>query len=521
MLISSSIAIAIAIASASASERIRRSRWRKKIPQTPISCAGLFFLLSFFFFLSFASIGVPAFLKASRTFSFSPCNSSRNLLPDGEKFLWYSPHSGFSNQLSELKNAILFSAILNRTLIVPPVLDHHAVALGSCPKFRVSTPSELRLSVWDHAMQLVRSRRYVSIADVVDLSSMSFSSSIKTVDFRVFASFWCGLNMASACFGSLCCAMSGVGSLTGDVKQCGSFLSGLEGNVDHCIYAVEEDCRTTVWTYQQNDQVLLDSFQPDEQLRAKKKIPFIRRRRDVYKTLGPGSKAESATVLAFGSLFTAPYRSSELHIDIHDAPRDSRIQALLKKIEFLPFAPEIMRAGEEFAKNKIKVPFLCAQLRLLDGQFKNHWKATFSSLKQAVHSLQAGNKSKTNNPVNIFIMTDLPSANWTGTYLGDLASDSDSYKLHYLQATDEMVRQTAEKLMAAEHGLRFSFLPKIHDGMDGEKACPPTHLPDILLYIEEVVCSCASLGFVGTAGSTIAESIELIRTNSICLKNPN
>lgn len=53
------------------------------------------------------------------------------------------------------------AAILNRTLVVPPILDHHAVALGSCPKFRVSSPPEIRLSVWDHAVELIRDGRYV------------------------------------------------------------------------------------------------------------------------------------------------------------------------------------------------------------------------------------------------------------------------------------------------------------------------------------------------------------------------
>lgn len=76
-----------------------------------------------------------------------------------QKFLFYAPHSGFSNQLQEFKNAVVMAAILNRTLIIPPVLDHHAVALGSCPKFRVSTPTEIRNSVWDHIIDLLRSGR--------------------------------------------------------------------------------------------------------------------------------------------------------------------------------------------------------------------------------------------------------------------------------------------------------------------------------------------------------------------------
>ncbi|KAH7835498.1 hypothetical protein Vadar_026726 [Vaccinium darrowii] len=87
------------------------------------------------------------------------CTSLKTLA--GEKFLWYAPHSGFSNQLSKFRNAILMAAILNQTLIVPPVLDHHAVALGSCPKFRVLSPNQLRFSVWNHIIDLVRTRRQV------------------------------------------------------------------------------------------------------------------------------------------------------------------------------------------------------------------------------------------------------------------------------------------------------------------------------------------------------------------------
>ncbi|KAF8380539.1 hypothetical protein HHK36_028026 [Tetracentron sinense] len=410
------------------------------------------------------------------------------------------------------------AAILNRTLIVPPVLDHHAVALGSCPKFRVSSPKDLRMSVWNHAIELLQNRRqkkkihsksfvtpncrYVSMADIVDISSLS--SMVQTIDFRVFASVWCGINRDLSCFDDL-----GIeSSLFDSLRQCGSLLSGLNGNVDRCLYALDEDCRTRVWTYQQNDEDgALDSFQPDEQLQKKKKIPYVRIRRDVFKALGPGSEAEFATVLAFGSLFTAPYKGSELYLDIHDAPRDQNVQSLIRKIEFLPFFHEIMSAGKEFVVEKINAPFLCAQLRLLDGQFKNHWKATFSGLKQKVESL----RQKGFLPVHIFVMTDLPEANWTGSYLEELARDSDSYKLYNLREGDELVVRHAKKLMAAGHGMVSGSSPRSLNPVSKMKsACVPGILPDILLYIEETVCSCASLGFVGTAGSTIAESIEAI-----------
>lgn len=77
-----------------------------------------------------------------------------------EKFMYYAPHSGFSNQVVELKNALVFAKLLNRTLIVPPVLDHHAAWLGSCPKGRVLPPHRLRKLVWTTILDLILSSRF-------------------------------------------------------------------------------------------------------------------------------------------------------------------------------------------------------------------------------------------------------------------------------------------------------------------------------------------------------------------------
>ncbi|XP_072957569.1 O-fucosyltransferase 30 [Typha angustifolia] len=510
---------------------VSRSRWRKRTQRSKplflLSLAFLFLFLFLFLLLLLSLSTSSSLFRSLLPFASSPLSTTQSLTsqsaqcggraPDlaGQRFLWYAPHSGFSNQVGELKNAIVIAAILNRTLIVPPVLDHHAVALGSCPKFRVSSPTEIRVAVWDHVMELVRDRRYVSMADIVDLSSIA-PTMVKTIDFRVFASMWCGIDIKEACFAGLCCAVSGLGSSSGNFEQCRSLISGLQGSIDHCIYAVEEDCRTAVWTYQQNNDGVLDSFQPDKELQRKKKISYIRKRKDVYNALGPGSKAETATILAFGTLFSSPYRGSQLYIDIHEPLKDFRIQSSLKEIEFLPFVPEIVDAGKEFAVSRIKEPFLCAQLRLLDGQFKNHWKTTFSALQQKLKSIELEIKAnQVTHPISIFIMTDLPRANWTRTYLEEIAK-SNMYKLYTLQENDELVLQAARSLMAAEHGLRSGYLPRIDHANDGQHSCHGGSLPDILLYVEESVCSCASLGFVGTAGSTIAESIGVMRRNNVC-----
>ncbi|KAK4404266.1 O-fucosyltransferase 30 [Sesamum angolense] len=232
------------------------------------------------------------------------------------------------------------------------------------------------------SLELVREfPRYISMADIIDLSSLV--SAVRFIDFRVFVSMLCGVNL------NLSCA--------------------------------------------------------DVELKKKRKISFLRRRKDVYKALGPGSAAGTSTVLALGSLFTSSYKGSESHIDIHEAPQDQKIQLLIQKVEFLPFVAEILSAGKKFALETIKAPFLCAQLRLLDGQFKNHWKGTFLVLKQKLELLkQNGNAMKLQSGFSNF------------------------------------------------------------EGRDQQ--CDALSLPDIRLYVEETICSCASLGFVGLLGQPLLKA---------------
>jgi len=140
-----------------------RGRWRRRGARShlPVVVAVLVLLLpTLLLFSSAYSTMLRAllpFTSASGGGGVPQCGGSAEL--EGERFLWYAPHSGFSNQVGELRNAAVAAALLNRTLVVPPVLDHHAVVLGSCPKFRVTDPASLRAAVWDHAMQLLREGR--------------------------------------------------------------------------------------------------------------------------------------------------------------------------------------------------------------------------------------------------------------------------------------------------------------------------------------------------------------------------
>lgn len=135
----------------------------------PLVLSLLLVLLLVGFFFSTSPLGSSnSFIPTSSSSSPSSSSSSSSLMKNqlrikckegGERFLFYAPHSGFSNQLSEFRNAILMAGILNRTLIVPPILDHHSVILGSCPKFRVTSPGDLRSRVLDHIVELLDERR--------------------------------------------------------------------------------------------------------------------------------------------------------------------------------------------------------------------------------------------------------------------------------------------------------------------------------------------------------------------------
>jgi len=143
-----------------------------RFPLIPVSV--LVICLSFLFLYHYYVKPNSEFSRLDNISTSHTPQCSSQTLTLGEKFMWYAPHSGFSNQLSEFKNAVLMAGILNRTLVVPPILDHHAVALGSCPKFRVLDPKDIRISVWDHVIELVQSRRLVSFVTHCQLMICDF-----------------------------------------------------------------------------------------------------------------------------------------------------------------------------------------------------------------------------------------------------------------------------------------------------------------------------------------------------------
>lgn len=438
----------------------------------------------------------------------------------------YSPHSGFSNQVGELKNALLVAALLNRTLVLPPIFDHHAVALGSCPKFRIHEPHEMRALAWAHISDLIRHGRYLAMADALDLSSVA--PLVKLVDLRVFSLLWCGVDIASACSGSLCRRLAAHGSIWGTLEGCGALLSRPDEAHGSCVYAVNEDCRTTIWVYgvkslgsQMNESISAPQESAVDQGSSNKntKRKYGRKSsKDIVETLGNGSEAGKYQVLAFGSLFSSEYKGTQLHVDI-ESSNDPKVRTLVEAMKFFPFTPSIVSAGKLYAKEKIQKPFFCAQLRLLDGQFKNHWEKTFASLQSQLKVLR--DKQGPSQVLHVFVMTDLPRSNWSKTYLGELDANKLLYKLHTVDGNDSLIQETAFKLAKDDYGLQSGYLPRLNKTAftDNRDHVAMVISPDILLFVEEMICSCATLGFAGTSGSTLSENISQLRMGNICTVN--
>lgn len=97
-------------------------------------------------------------------------------------FLKYLPHSGFSNQINELSNALLMARLLNRTLILPPFFLGERVTYPWKPFDRLNSTlsdafrqfsSNLSHNFWT---LLEVSEFFPQLADFKDVMAISYSN---------------------------------------------------------------------------------------------------------------------------------------------------------------------------------------------------------------------------------------------------------------------------------------------------------------------------------------------------------
>jgi hypothetical protein len=378
---------------------------------------------------------------------------------------------------------------------------------------------------------------------------------VKTIDLRIFLALWCGIDIRASCGGTLCKEFAEGVFVWRGYEACIWLLNPspqIEQN--SCVFGVDNDCTSTIWTF--NPKSYGEKRETVEALHKENPKSFsevsagdqvephnlqnVRRRAlftekwpgewkaekvnmseiellDIRRSLGPNSPAGNSSVLAFGSMFSTSYKNVQSHIDIKTPSGDKDLDDLIRSLTVLPFSAHIVAAGKEYILEEIGAqPFFCAQLRLLDGQFKNHWNATFQNLKAQLTSYNSAQRSR--NPTPIFVMTDLPSENWTRTGLNELLDPRNSYQVHKIDTRNDLIQLACRRILAEESG----FL--VGSGSDGVREShhhqmqPPMldKIPHVELAMEEIVCSCARLGFSGTHGSTIADKIRDLRATDIC-----
>lgn len=242
---------------------------------------------------------------------------------------------------------------------------------------------------------------------------------------------------------------------------------------------------------------------------------------DITTSLGRDSQAGAVPLLAFGSMFSTIYKGSQTYIDFQYPSGDANVDKFFQALKLLKFNPDIFVAARKYVQEVMPVPFFCAQLRLLDGQFKNHRGRTLRDFEDRMLLLHHS-AARSRHPIPVFVMTDLPSENWTGTALGNIRDSKSLYRIHKLNSSKDVIESASRSILEGEFGFRIS---------PGNLLARETHeqpltylssvIPLVLLCVEEVVCSCASLGFSGTVGSTITESIMDLRAAQICRSGPN
>ena len=407
------------------------------------------------------------------------------------------------------------------------------------------------------------------MTSLIDISIIA-PSRVRTIDLRRFLTLWCGIDIHKPSGGDICKTCPKNDSVQAALKSCIDLLnpSPLHAAQEQlCVYGVDDDCTSTIWRNMRvrpchnttpaitkmcnhNNSSLkcsLDNHLDGAAWPNLNRLHIVKRRHlmtdatrgrssewklekkfggkkdvDITTSLGRDSQAGAVPLLAFGSMFSAIYKGSQTYIDFQYPSGDADVDSFFQALKLLKFNPDILLAARKYVQEVMPVPFFCAQLRLLDGQFKNHRARTLRDFEDRMLLLHHS-AARSRHPIHVFVMTDLPSENWTGTALGNIRDSESLYHIHKLNSSKDVIESASRSILEGEFGFRISpgnlLARETHDEQ------PLTYLssvmPLVLLCVEEVVCSCASLGFSGTVGSTITESIMDLRAAQICRTGPN
>ncbi|KAL7516832.1 hypothetical protein ACHAWX_001808 [Stephanocyclus meneghinianus] len=119
--------------------------------------------------------------REEETFQFALPNKERNT-----KYLYYYSHSGFSNQLFGLANAAELAYYTNRTLILPPILQHNVRIAGpGCAPYKKSIEF-IETAKLDAKNCQGDPSNYVAFSEFFDTVKISHATGVQLVDLKEF-----------------------------------------------------------------------------------------------------------------------------------------------------------------------------------------------------------------------------------------------------------------------------------------------------------------------------------------------
>ena len=96
---------------------------------------------------------------------------------DHERYLFYSPQFGHSNQLVALRNAAAWAAVLNRTLVLPHLLGH-----ATEREYEAGTPVRRPMATYAAAFDLARARTATELPTPEEFAAMDLAKREALID---------------------------------------------------------------------------------------------------------------------------------------------------------------------------------------------------------------------------------------------------------------------------------------------------------------------------------------------------
>lgn len=224
--------------------------------------------------------------------------------PQRDGYLVYFSFAGYANQITSLQNAYKMARLLNRTLLLPPILPHRNEP-GSTKAVMVMTPAKRafrrqhsdKVDPFYHYLRRLPVDKYLPMSDVLD-TNYSLPG-VRTMDVRDFnATFNYYSNMTSKAIIEIDLGYDHFNTMW-IFNQ--SSLEGFENITTRKEYGkmvvLNQTCRdvaTTLASRPEDVLVLLDSFRPTFHESVQKTIPTWKPRMTTFirKAVGRSIKAQ-------------------------------------------------------------------------------------------------------------------------------------------------------------------------------------------------------------------------------------